>query len=128
MWARVNLTKDGEILKIFETVQAPVSNLKFRDQESMFFFVTSRHRWSLNTRIANRCSAKSHVFSDSVLCLGGNVLTILMRQEFGKTIASRDSVESPKDRPYYDTTGKTNEICVDDLRGRTRQSRSSNAQ
>ena len=33
-----------------------------------------------------------YVFSDSVLCLGGNVKNILRQQELGKTIASRTSV------------------------------------
>ena len=66
-----------KIPMIFETVQAQISNRKFRDQENCGL---SEHvdwtdgRWTkyslLENRIANQFSSKVNVSSDSVLCLG----------------------------------------------------------
>ena len=84
MRATVHLSKDEDdfkritqkievqqILTIFETVQAQVSNLKFRDQEVHGLCCHLTNYSLLDNRIASQFSSRGNVFGDSVLCLGG---------------------------------------------------------
>ena len=91
--ATVHLSKDEDDFTRIQTVQAQISNLKLRDQE--VYGLHDKVDWtdghwrndsSLDERIADQFRSKVYVFSDSVLCLNGNVPMILKQQELGQTI------------------------------------------
>ena len=107
-----------KIRTIFHTVQAQISNLKNQDHEI--------HRneeqvdwtsgpWSdyslLDLRIATDSMSKVYVFSDSVLCLGGNCHDHLEAARTWENDRIREFVQTPECRPYYDIAGKRAEIA-----------------
>ena len=125
MWPAVYLSKDDEdfnctiqnmemlrIETICETMQAQISNLKYRDQEihglEEAVGWTSGH-WRmcslLDRELAAQFTSKMHVLSDSVLSLGGTCQEHLEAAKHWGNHRIRIFVRSPEYQPYYDITG-----------------------
>ena len=82
---------------------------------------TSGH-WSndslLDPELAAQFTSTLFVFSDSVQCLGGNCQEHLEAAKTWENDRTREFVQSPEYQAYYDVTGYSNGIRVQDSRGK----------
>ena len=76
-----------------------------------------RNDSSLDKRIADQFRSKVYIFSDSVLCLNGNVPMILKQQELGTNDRMKYFVESPSQENPWNSYRRTHGNRMEDLRG-----------